>query len=77
MLKKPRGPFRRIGAGIERAVIGQHMHAQAGDAAVLGRRDFGRHVVVARERCGGEIPRCDPPPISRQAGDDGGDDGAP
>jgi hypothetical protein len=48
-------PFRGIGAGVERAVIGQHMHAQAGDLALLRGGDLGRHVVVARERGRGQV----------------------
>ena len=69
-------PFRRIGAGVERAVVGEDMHAQARDPAVARRRDLGRHVVVARERGGGEVldPVLDP--FDRKPGHDRGDRGA-
>ena len=69
-------PFRRIGAGVERAVIGQHMDAQAGDLAVLGRGDFRRHVVVARERGRGQVLDAVLDPFHRLAGDDRRDRGA-
>ena len=39
----------RVGAGVERAVVGEHVAVQAGDPAVAGRRDLARHVVVAGE----------------------------
>jgi len=55
MLKKPAGHFRRIGTGVERAVIGEHVDAQTGDLAFLGRRDFGGHVIVARKGSGCEV----------------------
>jgi hypothetical protein len=66
-------PFRRIGAGVERAVVGQHMHAQARDLAVLGRGDFGGHVVVARERGRGQVLDTVLDPFHGLAGDDRGD----
>ena len=66
-------PFRRVGAGIERAVIGEHMDAKARDLAVLGRGDLGRHVVVARERGRGQVLDAVLDPFHRLAGDDGGD----
>ena len=69
-------PFRRIGAGVERAVIGQHMDAQAGDLALLGRRDLGGHVVVARERGRGQVLDAVLDPFDRLAGDDRGHRGA-
>jgi Arc/MetJ family transcription regulator len=68
-----RRPFRRIGAGVEGAVVGQHMHAQAGDLAVLGRRDLRRHVIVAGEGGGGEVLHPVLDPFHRLAGDDGRD----
>ena len=66
-------PFRRVGAGIERAVIGEHVDAQARDLAVLGRGDFGGHVIVARERGRGQVLDAVLDPFHRLAGDDGGD----
>ena len=71
-----RRPFRRIGAGVERAVVGEDVDAQRRDAAVLRRRDLGRHVVVAGERGGRQVldPVLDP--FDRQAGHDRGDRGA-
>ena len=72
-VEEPGRPFRRIGAGVERAMIGQHMDAQAGDLALLGRRDFGGHVVVARKRGGGEVLDAVLDPFHRFAGDDRGD----
>ncbi len=66
----------RIGAGIERAVIGQHVAAQARDPAVPGRRELAGHVVVAGE--GGRREVLDPvlDPLHRQAEHDRGDDRA-
>ncbi len=69
-------PFRRIGAGVEGAVIGQHMDAQAGDLALLGGGDLGGHVVVAGKRGGGEVLHAVLDPFHRLAGDDRGDRGA-
>ena len=66
----------RVGAGIEAAVVGDRVHAQARDLAVLGGGDLGRHVVVARERGGGEVLDAVLHPLHRLARDDGGDDGA-
>ena len=55
MLKKPGRPFGGVGAGVERAVVGDGVAAQPRDLAVLGRRDFIVHVEIARERGGREI----------------------
>ena len=66
-------PFRRVGAGIEGAVVGEHVDAQAGDLALLRRRDLRRHVVVARERGRGEVLDAVLDPFHRLAGDDRGD----
>ena len=46
---EPGGPFRRVGAGVKRTVICQNMHPHGGDLAVLGRGQFGRHVIIAGE----------------------------
>ena len=69
-------PFRRVGAGVERAVIGQDMHAQAHHSALARRGDLSRHVIVAGERGGGEVldPVLDP--FDRDPGHDRGDRGA-
>ena len=69
-------PFRRVGAGVERAVIGQHVDAQARDLAFLGRGDLGGHVIVARERGRGQVLDAVLDPFHRLAGDDRGDRGA-
>ena len=52
------------------------MAPEAGDLAVLGRRDPAGHVVVAGKRRGRQVfdPVLDP--LHRHAGDDRGDDGA-
>ena len=68
-----RRPFRGVGAGVEGAVIGKNMHAQAGDPAVAGRRDLRRHVIVARERRGREVLDAVLDPFDRQPSDDRGD----
>ena len=69
-------PFRRIGAGVERAVVGEHVDAQARDLAGLGRGDLGRHVVVAGERGRGQVLDAVLDPFDRLAGHDRGDGGA-
>ena len=76
MFEKPGRPLGRIGAGVERAVVGEDMDAQARHPALARRRDLGRHVVVARERGGGEVldPVLDP--FDREPGHDRGDRGA-
>ena len=76
MLKKPGRPFGGIGAGVEGAVVGEHVHAQRRDLAVLRRGDLGRHVIVAGEGGRGQI--LDPVlhPFHRPTGDDRGDDRA-
>ena len=75
-VEEPGRPLAGIGAGVEGAVVGQHMHAQARDLAVLGRGDLRGHVVVAREGGGRQIldPVLDP--LHRPARHDRGDDGA-
>jgi hypothetical protein len=62
-----RRPFGRIGAGVEGAMVGQHMHAHARDLAVLGRGNLGGHVIVAGEGRGGEIFHPVLDPFHRQA----------
>ena len=69
-------PFRWVGAGVEGAVVGDGVDAEAGHLAVLGRRDLGRHVVVAGEGGGRQVLDAVLDPLHRQAGDDRGDDGA-
>src|SRR5207248_230136 len=65
-------PFRRVGTGIERTVIGEHVDAQAGDLAFPGRRDFGCHVIIARERGRSEVFDAVLDPFDGFAGDDRG-----
>ena len=48
MWKKPAGNFVGCAVRVERAVVGDHVDAQAGDLAVLG-ADLGLHDVVAGE----------------------------
>ncbi len=69
-------PFRRIGAGVKRAVVGQHVNAKAGDLALFGRRDFGRHVVVARKGSRGQVLDAVLDPFYGFAGDNRSDGGA-
>jgi hypothetical protein len=59
--------FGRVGAGVKRAVIGQYMAAQCGDAALLGGRDFAAHVVVAGESCRLQILHAVFDPLDRHA----------
>src|SRR3546814_6047598 len=42
-------PLGRVGTGVEGAMVGQHVGAQAGDPAVTGSRQLGGHMIVARE----------------------------
>ena len=69
-------PLARIGAGVERAVVGDGVDAQARHLAVLGRGDLGGHVVVARERRGRQVLDAVLDPFHRPPGHDRGDDGA-
>ena len=69
-------PFRRIGAGVERAVIGEHVDAKTRDLAVLGRGDLGGHVVIARKRSRGQVLDAVLDPFHGFAGDDRGHRGA-
>ena len=76
MWKKPAGILGRIGAGVERAVVGQHVAPEAGDPAVPGRRELAGHVVVAGEGGGGEVLHPVLDPLHRPAEHDRGDDRA-
>lgn len=69
-------PFRRIGAGVEGAVVGEHMHAHGLDLAVFGGRKFRRHVIVAGKRRGGEVLHPVLDPLDRHAEHDGADNRA-
>ena len=68
--------FGRVGAGVKRAVVGNHIGAQCEDLAVSGGGQFTGHVVVAGKAGGGQI--LDPVfhPLDRAAQHDGGHDGA-
>src|SRR3546814_3053555 len=48
-------PLGRVGTGVEGAMVGQHVGAQAGDPAVTGSRQLGGHMIVAREGRGREV----------------------
>ena len=74
--EEARGIFGRIGAGIERAVVGEHVHPKARDPAVPPRRELAGHVVVARESRRRQVldPVLDP--LHRHAEHDRGDDRA-
>ena len=66
----------RVGTGIESAMVGRGMAMQAGDLAVLGRRDAAHHPVVTGKGRGHQIVGTVLDPLHRNAGDDGGDDRA-
>src|ERR1700730_16722637 len=66
--------FGRVGAGIEGAVIGDHVAAQRNDAAILGRADLAGHVVVAGKGGGLQILHPVLDPLYRHAEHDRGDD---
>ena len=76
MWKKPAGYLVRIGAGVEGAMVGEHVAAQARDPAVLRGRELGGHVIVAG--VGGRGQVLDPvlDPLHRPAEHDRADDGA-
>jgi hypothetical protein len=63
-------------AGVEGAVVGHHVDAQAGDAAVFGGGDLAVHVVVAGEGGGADVLDAVLDPLDRPAQHDGGGDGA-
>ena len=67
-------PFGGIGAGVERAVVGDGVAPQPGDFAVLGSGDFDVHVEVARKRGGRKIFNPILDPFDRPSGDDRSDD---
>ena len=66
-VEEPGGEPRRLRGGVERAVVGEHPHAQRGDPPVAGRRDLAVHVVVAGERRGHEVLRAVLHPLDRGA----------
>ena len=59
----------RLRGAVERAVVGDHVDAQAGDLAVL-RAHLGVHHVVAREAGRHQVLRAVLDPLDRHAGDD-------
>ena len=74
--EQPRRPFGGIGAGVERAVVGDGVAAHGRHFAVLGRGDFHIHVEVAGERRRREVLDAVLDPFHRNAGHDRGDDRA-
>ena len=76
MWKKPAGYLVGIGAGVEGAVVGQHVAAQAGDPAVLGRGQLRGHVIVAGVGGRGQVLHPVLDPLHRPAEHDRADDGA-
>ena len=68
--------FGRVGAGVKRAVVGNHIGAQCEDLAVSGGGQFTGHVVVAGKAGGGQILDAVFHPLDRAAQHDGGHDGA-
>ena len=64
MWKSPALQLRRLGVGEERAVVGEHLHAQAGDLAVLDRQ-LAVHVVVAGEAGRDQVPGAVLDPLHR------------
>ena len=76
MLKQAGGPLAGVGAGVERAVVGDGVAAQTRHPAVLGRRDFNVHEEIAGERGGREIFDAILDPLDRNAGHDRGHDRA-
>ena len=69
-------PLGGVGAGVERAVVGDGVAAQRRHLAVLGRGDLRLHVEVARERRGREVLDAVLDPFHRASGHDRGDDRA-
>ena len=74
--EQARRPFGGVGAGVERAMVGDGVAAQPRHLAVFGRGDFRLHVEVARERRGGEVLDAILGPFHRPAGHDRSDDRA-
>ena len=74
--EEPGRPLGGVGAGVERAVVGDRVDAKPGDPAVLRAGDLRLHVEVARESRRREV--LDPVlgPFHRLAGHDRGDDRA-
>ena len=69
MWKKPGRELGGLGGGVERAVVGDHVHPQAGDLAVLGAH-LGAHDVVAGEAGGHQVLGAVLDPLHRHAGHD-------
>ncbi len=74
--EQARRPFGGIGAGVERAVVGDGVAAHRRHLAVLGGGDLHVHVEVAGERRRRQILDAVLDPFHRAAGDDRGDDRA-
>ena len=68
------GVLRRLRRAVERAVVGEHVDAQAEDLAVAGGGDLAVHVVVAGEPGRHQVLRAVLHPLHRLAGDDRTDD---
>ena len=74
--EEPRRVLRRLRGRVERAVVGDHVHADGTDLAVLGRRDLAAHVVVAGEAGRHQVLAAVLHPLDRLAGQDRADDRA-
>ena len=74
--EQPGRPLGGVGAGVERAVVGDGVAAQRRHLAVLGAGDFRLHVEVARERRGRQVLDAVLDPFHRPPGHDRRDDRA-
>ena len=68
--------LRRLGGGVERTVVGDHVDAEPDDLAVARRGDRALHVVVAGEAGRHQVLGAVLHPLDRLAGDDRPDDRA-
>ncbi len=68
--------LRRLGGGVERTVVGDHVDAEPDDLAVARRGDRALHVVVAGEAGRHQVLGAVLHPLDRLAGDDRADDRA-
>ncbi len=69
-VEEPGRELRRLGHPVERPVVGQDVHPQGQDLAVLGRRDLPVHVVVPGERGGHQVLGSVLYPFHRDTGHD-------
>ncbi len=66
---------RRLGVGVERALVRQHVDPQGQDLAVVGDRQLALHVVVAGEAGGDEVLAAGLDPLDRLADEQRGGGG--